>query len=99
MVMSLNTADLDECIVSDNTTWDRLYRLLKSQVSRWVYASNLPLWRGQEEDIIADIVQEAVIQTFAGYAADSSRKGKVILWNMVEHAGVGIAYKCYRDLV
>lgn len=99
MVMSLNAADLDECKVSDNATWDRLYRILKSQVSRWVYGSDLPLWRGQEEDIIADIVQEAVIQTFAGCAADSSRKGEVILWNMVEHTGVGIAYNCYRDLV
>jgi DNA-directed RNA polymerase specialized sigma24 family protein len=44
--------------------WDRLYPLLCPAVKRWVYSAHIPSWRGQEEDIVTEIVQEAICRTF-----------------------------------
>lgn len=46
------------------SSWDKLYRILWMVVQGWVYAAHLSSWLGQEEDIIAEIVQEAVSRTF-----------------------------------
>src|SRR5258707_15381427 len=46
------------------SSWDKLYRILWMVVQGWVYAAHLSSWLGQEEDIIAEIVQEAVCRTF-----------------------------------
>ena len=40
-----------------------LYPFLLSQVRRWVYSYNVPSWREQEEDVVEDIVQEAIVRT------------------------------------
>jgi hypothetical protein len=41
-----------------------LYPLLRQPVTGWVYAAHLPAWHGQENDIIDEIIQEAVSRTF-----------------------------------
>ena len=46
------------------SSWDKLYRMLWLVVQGWVYAAHLSSWLGQEEDIIAEIVQEAICRTF-----------------------------------
>lgn len=39
-------------------TWKQLYSLLESLARCFVYSSHVPTWKGQEQDIIADITQE-----------------------------------------
>jgi hypothetical protein len=97
MVIGLKVADLDECTITSNTTWDKLYCILESQVKDWVGMAHLSLWRGQEEDVIADIVQEAITRTYTDCAKDSSRE-EVISWSTLRDTGIDIARRCYRDL-
>jgi len=41
-----------------------LYIVLRKQVKSWIYSSNISSWRGQEDDLVEDIVQEAITRTF-----------------------------------
>ncbi len=44
--------------LSNEATWSNLYPVLRSRARFLVYSFALPCWKGQEEDIIEDIVQE-----------------------------------------
>jgi DNA-directed RNA polymerase specialized sigma24 family protein len=44
--------------------WSQLYRTLRPTISGWVYHSGVASWRGQENDLIEDILQETVVRTF-----------------------------------
>ena len=44
--------------LNNNSTWEKLYPVLKSLVRYFVYSSNISSWKGQERDIVEDIVQE-----------------------------------------
>jgi DNA-directed RNA polymerase specialized sigma24 family protein len=48
----------------DDATWNQVYSSLRPHVRRWVYTSGIPSWRGQEEDIVEDIVQVSVVRTY-----------------------------------
>ena len=45
--------------LNNNSTWEKLYPVLKSLARYFVYSSNIPSWKGQESDIIEDVVQES----------------------------------------
>ncbi len=45
--------------LNNDRTWEKLYPVLKSLARYFVYSSNTPFWKGQESDIIEDIVQES----------------------------------------
>ncbi len=47
---------------SSDAIWINLYTLLPFYVKRLVYSSGISSWRGQEEDIVEDIVQETIIR-------------------------------------
>ena len=51
-------SEVDEFDLNSDSTWKKLYPLLQSFARYFVYSSNIPCWRGQENDIIEDIVQE-----------------------------------------
>src|SRR2546430_13123135 len=42
--------------------WINLYSFLQPFVKRLVYSSGISSWRGQEEDIVEDIVQETIVR-------------------------------------
>ncbi|QBD81262.1 sigma-70 family RNA polymerase sigma factor [Ktedonosporobacter rubrisoli] len=42
--------------------WDRLYSTLQRQVSTYVYSTHVPIWCGQEQDVINDILQETLLR-------------------------------------
>lgn len=46
--------------LSSEDIWNRLYSSLRPLARRLVYSFRISLWRGQEEDIVEDIVQETV---------------------------------------
>src|SRR2546421_6347490 len=96
MAKSLNTSVLDRCNLRSDTTWDALYPLLVAQVRYWVCSSHVSLWRGQEEDIIADIVQEAITRAF-GYTA-LVKEGGLVLCNSLKRISMILARECYNDL-
>jgi hypothetical protein len=100
MAMSLNSYDQANCGLSSNVSWAKLYDFLGAQVRYWVCSSHVSLWQGQEEDIIADIVQEAVIRTFRYALVYSSwREGREdVSYKSLEQISTAIAYKEYRDL-
>lgn len=62
--MSQNFSDPARCALFNDATWQQVYASLEPHVRRWVYASGIPAWRGQERDIIDDIVQTGVLRTF-----------------------------------
>lgn len=96
MSKSLNSFPLERCDLRSDTIWDALYHLLVARVRYWVCSSHVSLWRGQEEDIIADIVQEALMRTF-GYTALVNEEG-VVPCSPLRHLSIVIAYKCYQDM-
>ena len=49
-----------ECDLYADATWQSLYAALQPLAKRIVYAFRVPAWRGQENDIAADIVQETI---------------------------------------
>jgi DNA-directed RNA polymerase specialized sigma24 family protein len=79
------------------SSWDKLYRILWMVVQGWVYAAHLSSWLGQEEDIIAEIVQEAVCRTF-----ERQRKAEMLEAEAVkslEYFSKTVARHFFVDLV
>ncbi len=99
MAKNVGSSDSDKCNLKNNTTWDALYPFLGTRVRFWVHSSQIPLWHGQEEEIIADIVQEAIASTFMYTLKYSSgtKEGGVIPCNSLRHISTAIAYKQYQD--
>ena len=99
MAMSLDSSDSDRCSLKSNTTWDTLYHFLGTRVRYWVRSSHVSFWRGQEEDIVADIVQEAVTSTFMYTSTYSSwpKEGEAVPCDSLKQLGAAIAYKQYQD--
>src|SRR6266481_2113136 len=58
METSSLASDSEEFDLDSNNTWEKLFPLLESLARYFVYSSNIPSWRGQEKDVIEDIVQE-----------------------------------------
>ncbi len=75
--------------------WPKLYPLLLSLVKRWVYASNVFSWIGQEADIAWDIVLTSIRRTFE-YSLKAQSEGIPIV--SLERLSIVIAKNCFHDL-
>lgn len=62
MAQHSNSSFSKESTQLDEETLERLYRFLLPITTRWVYFSSLPSWRGQEYDLIQDIIQETIMR-------------------------------------
>ncbi len=76
--------------------WSKLYSFLRPRVERWVYSSHMSSWRGQEEDLVDDIVQEAVIRTLK--YARRAEQGEVSMIASFEGFSLTIAHNYLQDL-
>src|SRR5581483_1279155 len=56
----------------EDQVWQNLYHFLHAHVRGYVHRLSPPAWRGQEDDIVDDIVQEAIISTYC-YAERAMR--------------------------
>ena len=56
----MTTAAYDPCKQDNEFSWETLQCLLSRLVKFWVYSAHMSSWQGQEEEIIADIVQEVI---------------------------------------
>ncbi len=81
--------------LSYDSLWITLYSLLLPLVKRWVYASNVLSWNGQETDIAWDIVLTAIKRTFE-YVLKAQREGTNIA--SLERLSIVIAKNYYQDL-
>lgn len=71
--------------------WSLLYTTLRPTISSWVYSSRVSSWRGQEIDLIEDILQETIYRTFV-----SLDSGAAI--HNVTGFGSTVAYRLFVDL-
>src|SRR6266566_245960 len=96
---NIGSSNSDKCSLKDNTTWETLYHFLETRVRLWVRSSHITHWHGLEEEIIEDIVQEAIMCTFiyASNYSSSTEEGGIIPCNSLRHISMAIAYKQYQD--
>jgi hypothetical protein len=81
--------------LSSDTLWIALYLLLLPLVKRWVYASNVLSWIGQEVDIAWDIVLMTIRRTLE-YALKAQKEGIPIA--SLERLSIVIAKNYFQDL-
>lgn len=91
--LQLPTSVADE--LNSDSIWDALYPRLLPLVKRWVYASNVNSWIGQETDIAWDIVLTTIKRTYE-YALNAQRAGIAIA--SLECLSIVIAKNCFLDL-
>jgi hypothetical protein len=81
--------------LNSDILWNTLYPLLLPLVKRWVYASNVISWIGQESDVAWDIVLMTINRTFA-YTLKAQRENIPIA--SLERLSIVIAKNYYHDL-
>jgi DNA-directed RNA polymerase specialized sigma24 family protein len=82
--------------LSNNETWDKLYPKLRSRVRYLVYSYALPSWKGQEEDIIEDVVQETARRLIVRIR--KAEHGEASPIQSIEHLMMSIAQHYCTDL-
>lgn len=97
MSMNLTSSDMDICHLDSDATWTELYCFLRIRVRYWVCSSHLSVWRGQEEEVIADIVQESITQTLLYVLKFSLCTEGYTSCNLLKQISRALAYKEYRD--
>lgn len=77
-------------------TWDALYPLLRSFVSYLVRTFPVASWRGQEADIVEDIVQDTLRKVLE--RVHKAERGEAEPIRSLKQLSTTVAYNCYRDL-
>ncbi|MGZ3627125.1 MAG: hypothetical protein ACXWOL_16525 [Ktedonobacteraceae bacterium] len=62
MPQQANFSDPIRSELGSDTFWINLYSFLRPLVKNLVYSSGISSWRGQEEDLVEDIVQETIVR-------------------------------------
>jgi DNA-directed RNA polymerase specialized sigma24 family protein len=75
--------------------WSQLYNALRPTISSWIYSSGVASWRGQENDLIEDILQETIFRTFV-FQQQAEGAGTPI--HNVTGFGSTVAYRLFIDL-
>ena len=97
MISHLNASKVPpRCDLYSDATWQKLYLLLRPLVKRWVYSSHVPSWKGQEDDVVEDIVQEAITRLFQ--YSQRAERGEVVPIETIEHMIKVVALNYCRDL-
>lgn len=101
MTASADTPNCDIYSLKSNSTWEMLYRSIGSLVGKWVHSSSIPLWHGQEKEVVDDILQETMTKTFTYVSTLSPRSqesSSEISWHSLKKICKFIAYECYQHL-
>jgi DNA-directed RNA polymerase specialized sigma24 family protein len=83
-------------MLRSNAPWEQLYCILRPRVAHWVRTTSLSSWSRQRDEIVTDIVQEAMTRVIS-YARRAER-GEVAPIDSLEHLSLVVAYNCFRDL-
>jgi len=59
-----NQSDFNRADLTGNALWEKLYQNLRPFIRKFVYSHKFSLIKGQENDVVEDLLQEAVINVF-----------------------------------
>jgi hypothetical protein len=93
----MNTFANDSLKQGCHIHWERYYEILWHHVKNWVYAAHISSWQGQEEDVIAEVVHEAVARTFGRLQKAERGEASPIL--SLEHLSKVIARNYLIDII
>ena len=96
MTAQTNSTEPPQCDLRSDTTWQKLSLLLRPLIKHWVYCSHVSSWKGQELDIVEDILQESLFRIFK--YAKKAECGEVPPIEMLEHISIVIAHNCCKDM-
>jgi DNA-directed RNA polymerase specialized sigma24 family protein len=96
MALHHDSSDSHRCESNNDTTWIDLYSFLRPYVKRLVYSSGISSWRGQEEDLVEDIVQETITRVLK--CTWRAEQGESIPIASPEGLSIVIAHNYYEDL-
>jgi DNA-directed RNA polymerase specialized sigma24 family protein len=82
--------------IMNDAIWNSIYPSLCSLARYLVHTSPLPCWRGQEDDMANDIVQETVRRVIE--RAEKARRGEAPPIRSLKQMATTVAYNYYRDL-
>lgn len=85
-----------ECNEPNDTNWQDVYMILRPLAKRMVYAYQVPTWRGQENDVAEDIIQETARKLFE-YEQKAERKEVPPIHALLPMVRV-IAYNYGKDI-
>src|SRR5712691_2203445 len=96
--MSINSTYSDTPLpkMDNEMVWRELYPSLRLLTRRLVYAFRVPSWRGQEDDIAEDIVQEAARRIIE--RSQKAGRGEATPIHAFEHMVVVTAYNYCKDM-
>lgn len=77
--------------------WEHIKSRLSRVVKKWVYSAKVATWRGQREDIVDDIVQEAMTRAWNRYC--QGERGELPPVESIEKLCVKIARNCFIDMI
>jgi DNA-directed RNA polymerase specialized sigma24 family protein len=90
------TEEPPKCDLRSDTTWQKLYLLLRPLVKRWVYSSRVSSWKGQEDDMVEDILQESLLRIFR--YAQRAELGEVPPIDSLDRISIVIAHNYCKDM-
>lgn len=96
MTALTNSTEPPQCDLRSDITWQKLSLLLRPLIKHWVYCSHVSSWKGQELDIVEDILQESLFRIFK--YAKKAECGEVPPIEMLEHISIVIAHNCCKDM-
>ena len=85
------------CDLRDEQTWVNLMNVLRVRARSFVYSAHVACWRGQEKDIVEDVVQETTRRVFERY--QRAERGEALPIYALEHMAVRIASNYLIDLL
>ena len=95
MAPGSNELDFGKDNVCSEATWKNLYDKLRPYIRKFVYSHRFSLNNGQENDVIEDLLQEAVIHIFKYMKRVA--EGRVAPIDSLERFGYIIALNVCRD--
>jgi DNA-directed RNA polymerase specialized sigma24 family protein len=81
---------------ASDALWINLYSFLRPFIKRLVFSSGISSWRGQEEDLVEDIVQETIVRVFKCIRRAEIGEGTTIISHKA--LSIVIARNYYEDL-
>jgi DNA-directed RNA polymerase specialized sigma24 family protein len=90
-----NEFNFDTNDTSSEAAWKSLYQKLHPYIRKFVYSRRFSLSRGQENDVVEDLLQEAVIHVFK--YAKRAAEGLVAPIDSLERFGYTTALNVCRD--
>src|SRR6266700_8334319 len=97
MMIQPTSFSSSESDMRSDTNWDELYCLLIPIVTGWVFSSRIPSWSLQRDDMVAEIVQEAITRTFVRLRKGWGGESPPV--KSLERISITIAHNYYIDVM